>query len=334
MKKFNVKNVKEFINNNLIAILLVVLVLFVGFTRDNFFSWGNFGNIASNVTPRFLIALGISGILIIQGTDLSAGRSIGLSACLASSLLQKVDFESRLIKNLPEMNLWLVLLIVILVATIFSALDGVLNAVFHVPPFLATLGMQTIIYGIACVYTGAQPLGGLRNDYTGVTTKGMITLGTFKFKWLFLFAIFAGIIFWFLYNKTRYGKYMYAIGGNENAAEVSGVNVTKSKILIYALAGVMYGIAGFLLASKSGGASVNMGLGYETEAIAACTIGGVSITGGVGKVSGILLGVLVFELMKTSMQFLGINSFYQQIIQGIVIIVAVAFDIRKYIAKK
>ena len=332
--KFDIKRVKNFVSNNLIAILLVVLVIFVGITEDNFFSWNNFANIASNVTPRFIIALGISGILIVQGTDLSAGRAIGLAACISASLLQKPDFESRLLKDIPNFNVWTVLIIVVVVTTFFSTISGILNAKFHVPPFLATLGMQTIIYGIACVYTGAQPLGGFRKDYTSITTITMFQVGTFKFKWLFMFSIISGLLFWFLYNKTRYGKYMYAIGGNENAAEVSGVNVAKSKILIYALAGAMYGIAGFLLASKSGGASVNMGLGYETEAIAACTIGGVSITGGVGKVSGILLGVLVFELMKTSMQFLGINSFYQQIIQGVVIIVAVAFDIRKYIAKK
>lgn len=336
MKKFeiNAKTIKEFITNNLIAILLVVLCIFVGVTRDNFFSWANVSNIASNVTPRFIIALGISGILITTGTDLSAGRAIGLAAVLSCSFLQTPGNANNLFPNLPAINMWIVLIGVILVTTLFSLLDGIIVSVFHVPPFLATLGMQTIIYGIACVYTGAQPLGGLRSDYTAVTTSPLIKLGSFNFKWLFLFAIGAGALFWFLYNKTRYGKYMYAIGGNENAAEVSGVNVTKSKIKIYALAGAMYGLAGFLLASKSGGASVNMGLGYETEAIAACTIGGVSITGGVGKVSGILLGVLVFELLKTSMQFLGINSFYQQIIQGIVIIVAVAFDIRKYIAKK
>lgn len=330
----NFKSIKDFVTNNLIAILLVVLVLFVGFTRDNFFSWANVSNIAANVTPRFIIALGISGILITCGTDLSAGRSIGLSAVLSCSFLQNPGNAKNLFPNLPVINMWLVLLLVVIVATVFSLIDGIIVAVLKVPPFLATLGMQTIIYGIACVYTGAQPLGGLRADYTKVTTASMVSIGNFTFKWLFLFAIGAGLLFWFLYNKTRYGKYMYAIGGNENAAEVSGVNVTKSKIKIYALAGVMYGLAGFLLASKSGGASVNMGLGYETEAIASCTIGGVSITGGVGKVSGILLGVLVFELLKTSMQFLGINSFYQQIIQGIVIIVAVAFDIRKYIAKK
>ena len=336
MKKldFSKESIKNFITNNLIAILLVILCLFVGFTEDNFFSWQNVSNIVSNVTPRFIIALGISGILITTGTDLSAGRAIGLAAVLSCSFLQTPGNANNLFPNMPVVNLWLVLLLVVVVTTLFSFLDGVIVSIFHVPPFLATLGMQTIIYGIACVYTGAQPLGGLRSDYTKVTTASLIKINKFNFKWLFLFAIGIGLLFWFLYNKTRYGKYMYAIGGNENAAEVSGVNVTKSKILIYALAGAMYGLAGFLLASKSGGASVNMGLGYETEAIASCTIGGVSITGGVGKVSGILLGVLVFELLKTSMQFLGINAFYQQIIQGIVIIVAVAFDIRKYIAKK
>ena len=127
---------------------------------------------------------------------------------------------------------------------------------------------------------------------------------------------------------------MYAIGGNENAAEVSGVNVNKMKLKIFTLAGVMYGIAGFLLAARAGGASVNLGQGYELEAIAACTIGGVSTNGGVGKVSGILLGVLVFELLKTSMQFLGIDTSLQYVVQGAVIVIAVAIDIRKYIAKK
>ena len=211
-------------------------------------------------------------------------------------------------------------------------LGGIAN--LKVPPFLATLGMQTVIYGIACIYSDAKPIGGLRQDYTAIATSQMFKIGTFSFKWLFLFALIGGIVFWFLYNMTRYGKYMYAIGGNENAAEVSGVNVKNSIIRIYALAGAMYGLAGFILAAKSAGASVNLGQGYELEAIAACTIGGVSTGGGVGKVSGILLGVLVFELLKSSMQFLGINPYVQQVVQGIVIIVAVAFDVRKYLKRK
>ena len=127
---------------------------------------------------------------------------------------------------------------------------------------------------------------------------------------------------------------MYAIGGNEAAAEVAGVNVKKTKIIIYITATALYAIAGFLLGAKSGGASVNMGMGYELEAIAACTIGGVSVNGGIGRISGCVIGVLVFELLKTCLQFLGIDPNYQYIAQGIVIVVAIALDIRKYIAKK
>ena len=139
---------------------------------------------------------------------------------------------------------------------------------------------------------------------------------------------------WFLYNKTRHGKYMYAIGGNENAAEVSGVNVKKTLILIYVLAACLYALGGFLTGAKAAGATVNTGLGYELEAIAACTIGGVSTNGGVGKISGIFVGVLVFELLKVSLQFLGVDPSYQYIVQGLVIVIAVAVDLRKYLAKK
>ena len=127
---------------------------------------------------------------------------------------------------------------------------------------------------------------------------------------------------------------MYAIGGNEAAAEVAGVNVKKTKIIIYVSAAALYAVAGFLLGAKSGGAGVNTGNGYELEAIAACTIGGVSVNGGIGRVSGVVIGVLVFELLKTCLQFLGIDPNYQYIAQGIVIVVAIALDIRKYIAKK
>ncbi len=326
------------VKDNIIALLLVVLVLFVGFTQKNFFSFANLINTVSNLTPRFIIALGVSGCLIIRGTDLSAGRAVGLAGVVACTLLQRNDYGDKFFGAdfmAPETWGYVlgIALFVVFLSMCFGLADGLIIANLKVPPFLATLGMQTVIYGIARVYSNAKPIGGLRQDYTSIATAPIFQIGTFNFKWLFLFAIVGGAIFWFLYNKTRYGKYMYAIGGNESAAEVSGVNVKSSIIRIYALAGCMYGLAGFLLAAKSGGASVNLGQGYELEAIAACTIGGVSTGGGVGKVSGILLGVLVFELLKTSMQYLGINSDWQQIVQGAVIIIAVAFDVRKYLKR-
>ena len=191
--------------------------------------------------------------------------------------------------------------------------------------------MQTLVYGIALVTTGAQPLGSLRKEYTDIATG---YLGNPIISYIALIALAVGTFMWLLYNKTRHGKYMYAIGGNESAAEVAGVNVNRVKILIYALAGMLYGLCGFLLAAKSGGASVNTAMGYELEAIAGCTIGGVSVNGGVGRISGILIGVMVFEVLKIAMQFMGLKSDYTYIVQGLVIIIAVALDLRKYLAKK
>ncbi len=328
-------NIKNFLVNNAIIIILVALSIGVGFTNIRFFSVNNFSNISVNTAVRFIIALGVSGCLITKGTDLSAGRLVGLGACVAATLLQKIDYSDRFYPNLPALPIILVLLITIAVCCVFGLVNGFVISRFKVPPFIATLGMQTIVYGICLVYTGASPLGGFRSDYTKIATGKVFNVGGFKgIPYLFFIALAIGLYMWFLYNKTRHGKYMYAIGGNEHAAEVSGVNVNKTLIIIYTLAAGLYAIGGFLLAAKAGGATVNTGMGYELEAIAACTIGGVSTNGGVGKVSGILIGVLVFEILKSSLQFLGVDTSYQYIVQGLVIVVAVALDLRKYLAKK
>ena len=321
---------------NPIVVLLAIVSIFVGFFVDNFFSWGNLGNLISNTAIRFIIALGVSGCLITKGTDLSAGRQVGLAACLAGVLVQRGDYTGRLWKAVPEINMWLVFLIVIAVGIVIGLINGLIIAKLKVPPFIATLGTQTIIYGICLVFTDAQPIGGFQKIYIQLITGriGSATNKGFYLPYLLFVAIFFGVIFWFIYNKTCHGKYMYAIGGNEVAAEVSGVNTSRTIIRIYATAGFMYAVAGYLLAAKSGGSSASMGMGYELEAIAGCTIGGVSTTGGIGTVSGILVGVLVFELLKIVLQFLGVNPYYNYVVQGVVIVVAVALDIRKYIAKK
>ena len=321
---------------NPIVVLLAIVSIFVGFFVDNFFSWGNLGNLISNTAIRFIIALGVSGCLITKGTDLSAGRQVGLAACLAGVLVQRGDYTGRLWKAVPEMNMWLVFLIVIAVVIVIGLIIGLIISILNVPPFIATLGTQTIIYGICLVFTDAQPIGGFQKIYIQLITGriGSATNKGFYLPYLLFVAIFFGVIFWFIYNKTCHGKYMYAIGGNEVAAEVSGVNTSRTLIRIYATAGFMYAVAGYLLAAKSGGSSASMGMGYELEAIAGCTIGGVSTTGGIGTVSGILVGVLVFVLFKIVLQFLGVNPYYNYVVQGVVIVVAVALDIRKYIAKK
>ena len=333
-KKSPVQAVLNYIKSNPIVVLLVLAAAIVGFTRENFFSWGNLGNLVSNTAIRFIIALGVSGCLITKGTDLSAGRQVGLAGCVAGILIQRGSYASRLFPGLPEMNMWVVLLIVVAMGAFFGIVNGTIVTRLHVPPFIATLGTQTIVYGICLVLTDAQPIGGFQDVYIRRITGRIGNPKGFYIPYLFFVALFFGLLFWFIYNKTRHGKYMYAIGGNENAAEVSGVNTAWTLTKIYMLAGIMYAVAGYLLAAKSGGASAGMGQGYELEAIAGCTIGGVSTTGGIGTVSGVLVGVLVFELLKIVLQFLGVNPYYNFIVQGLVIVIAVALDIRKYIAKK
>ncbi len=328
------------IKDNPIVVLLVIVCIIVGFTIDNFFSFRNLNSLISNTTVRFLIALGVSGCLITKGTDLSAGRAVGLCACLAGTLLQDPTYTGRMY-NWPEFNLLVAFLIVVAVGAAFGLVNGLIISKLNVPPFIATLGTQTIVYGICLVFTNAQPIGNFKGSYknfvNGTWLKGIFTIGGEEFPgipYLLAWALVFGLLFWFIYNKTTHGKYMYAIGGNENAAEVSGVNTARTKILIYVTAGVMYAIAGYLLAPKGGGASSGSGMGYELEAIAGCTIGGVSTTGGIGTVGGVLVGVLVFELLKIVLQFLGVNPYYNYIVQGLVIVTAVAMDIRKYVAKK
>ena len=328
MNKKNIDIKKTLLDNGIIIVLLL-LVLITGITKDNFFSWNNLSNISVNTAARVIIAFGVSGCLITKGTDLSAGRMVGLASCVAGTLLQTADYSGKFFPNLGDMPVFGILALCILICCIFGLINGIVIAYLNVPAFIGTLGMQMIVYGINLVYTKSVPLGGYRQDYTIIANGNF-----FGIPYLFIIAFVIGAIMWFVFNYTRHGKYMYAIGGNEAAAEVAGVNVKKTKIIIYVTATALYAIAGFLLGAKSGGAGVNTGNGYELEAIAACTIGGVSVNGGIGRISGVIIGVLVFEFLKTCLQFLGIDPNYQYIAQGIVIVVAIALDIRKYIAKK
>ena len=324
-----------YIKGNPIVVMMALVSLIVGCTIKNFFSLNNFNVLMGNTTVRFLIALGVSGCLITKGTDLSAGRQAALAATLTGVMVQRADYASRMFSWMPEMNMWVVLLIVLAVGALLGVVTGSIIAYLKVPPFIATLGIQTIVYGFNLIYTNAQPIGGFSQPFKDFFNWKILAIGDFKgFSGYILFALVFGLLFWFLYNKTTHGKYMYAIGGNENAAQVAGVNVPATLIRIYMLAAAMYALAGFLVGAKAGGASTATGFGYELEAIAACTIGGVSTNGGVGKVSGILVGVLVFELLKICLQFLRVDPAYTYIAQGLVIIVAVALDLRKDLAKK
>ncbi|MCH4207482.1 MAG: beta-methylgalactoside transporter [Solobacterium sp.] len=329
MVKTKNQKIKDFLINNGVIIVMFILVIYTGMTSSNFISTSNLMNILTNMSYRLVIALGIAGAVITAGCDLSAGRMIGFSACIAGTLLQKIDYSGKFFPGMQPLNPLLVMLIVMLIAACFGAVTGVFIAYLSVPPFIATLAMMEIVYGLALIYTGATPLGGYTTAYTSFSSGKFLGL-----SYLIWIAIIVAAITWFIFNMTRHGKYMYAIGGNPQAAAVAGVPVAKTLVIIYAKAAAMYGLAGFMLGARAGGASVNTGLSYEMEAIAACTIGGVSVTGGRGKVSSAIIGVAVFELLKAALQYLGVDANAQYIAIGIVIFVAISLDIRKYVQKK
>ncbi len=321
-------NLKDFLINYGVILVMVILVVITSIKSPNFLSGNNLMNLLLNMSARLVIALGIAGCVITAGCDLSAGRMIGLGGCIAGILLQKADYSGKFYPDMQPMNIFLVVIIVMVITALFGAVTGIFIAFLNVPPFISTLAMMEIVYGLNLIYTNATPIGGYVDYYTALSSKGPIL------PWLVWIAVLIAGITWFIFNMTRHGKYMYAIGANPQAAEVTGVPVKLTMILIYAKAAAFYGLAGFMLGAKSGGASVNLGLGYEMEAIAACTIGGVSVTGGRGKVSSAVVGVAVFEFLKAALQFLGVNANAQWIALGIIIYIAISLDIRKYVTKK
>ena len=314
MGKTKQQKVKDFLINNGVIIVMFILVIYTGLTSNNFFTGNNLMNILMNMSSRLVIALGIAGCVITAGCDLSAGRMIGFGACISGMLLQRLDYSGKFFPDMKPLNVVLVAIIAMLICAAFGTVTGIFIAYLNVPPFIATLAMMEIVYGIGLIVTNATPLGGYVEAYTNVANKKFLGI-----NYLIWIAIIVAAITWFIFNMTRHGKYMYAIGGNPQAAEVAGVPVKKTLIIIYA---------------KAGGASVQTGYGYEMEAIAACTIGGVSVTGGRGKVSSAIIGVAVFELLKVALQYLGMNANAQYIAIGVVIFVAISLDIRKYIARK
>lgn len=330
---------REFASREAITLVLLLLVVVIGAMQPSFLSVANLVNILMIASVRAIIALGEGGILITRGTDLSAGRTVGLAACVAASMMQRPDYASRMYPDLPALPVIVALLCAVGVGTLVGFINGAVVALLHVPPFITTLGTMVIIYGAASLYVdrpplGAQPIGGLRDDFTGLGTGAIRFGGDFALPYLVLVAAAITLFMWVLLNQTRLGKNIYAIGSNPEAAVVSGVAVKRTLITVYVMAGALYGLAGALLAARTGGATNNYGLMYELDAIAACVIGGVSTAGGMGTVGGVLTGVLIFEVLNNGLVVLGVSAYWQQIIKGIIIVAAVSIDIRKYIRKR
>ncbi|MGI9276009.1 MAG: galactose/methyl galactoside ABC transporter permease MglC [Endozoicomonas sp.] len=329
-------NVMQYLRNGGIYAVLFLILAFIVIQEPSFLSLRNLGNILTQSSVRIIIALGVAGIIVTQGTDLSVGRQVGLAAVISATLLQSIDNVNKVFPNIGEVPIVAVILIVCAVGAVIGLLNGIVVAYLKVTPFIATMGMMIAVYGVNSLYfdtVGASPVAGFTEQFSAFT-QGFITLGNLRLSYLTFYAAAAIAIVWVIWNKTVFGKNIFAVGGNPEAARVSGVNVTATLLKIYILGGIFYAFGGLLEAGRVGSATNNLGFMYELDAIAACVVGGVSFSGGVGSVLGVVTGVLIFTVINYGMTYVGVSPYWQYIIKGAIIIFAVALDSMKYNQKK
>lgn len=326
----------DFLKQNAIYFVLLILLAVIIISDPSFLSLRNFSNILTQSSVRLIIALGVAGLLVSQGTDLSAGRQVGLAAVISATLLQAMDNMNRVFPNLGEIPIPVVILAVCAVGAVIGLVNGLVIAYLNVTPFIATMGTMIIVYGINSLYydaVGSSPIAGFNESFS-TFTQGFFRIGSFNLSYITIYAAIAAFIVWIMWNKTRFGKNVFAIGGNPEAARVSGVNVARNLVAIYMIAGIFYAFGGMLEAGRIGSATNNLGFMYELDAIAACVVGGVSFAGGVGTVIGVITGVLIFTVINYGLTYIGVNPYWQYIIKGSIIILAVAIDSLKYAKKK
>ena len=333
------RKIREYIINHLLYILLFIAIIGITVYDPRFLSLSSVINIISLSAASLPIALGIAGCIILMGTDLSAGRIVGVTACVAASLLQASSYGGKMFPSLPKIPLFVVFIAVVAIGAAVGFVNGFCTAKFKLHPFIVTLATQLITYGLLLIYlmqgtNNGQSISGLDQRYTDFISGSLLKIGGVAVPNYVFYSLIITAVMWFIWNKTVFGKNMFAVGSNPDAANVSGVNVSKTIILVFVLAGIMYAITGFIEAARIGSNSASTGLNYELDAIAACVIGGVSFVGGIGKIRGVIMGVLLLRIIFVGLTFLGIDSNMQYVIKGLIILVACAIDMRKYLARK
>jgi ribose/xylose/arabinose/galactoside ABC-type transport system permease subunit len=288
----------------------VLLAGTLSITSPSFRTLSNVKNILQQIPVNGIIAIGMTLVIITAGIDLSVGSVLALSAVVAASFAH-ADAHFLLVS----------ILLGVLTGAVCGTVNGVLIAKKRLAPFIVTLGMMTVARGLALVYTNGRPVIGLSDSYDAIGTG---SIGGIPYSAIIFFLVLLlGI---FLLHYTRFGRYVYAVGGNELAAKVSGVNTDRILIFVYAFAGGLAGLAGIVASSRVMSGSPAIGTGYELDAIAAVVIGGTSLSGGVGTIAGTLVGVLIIGVMNNGLDLLNVTSYWQQIVKGVIIVLAVLLD--------
>lgn len=330
-----------FLKNGLylaIIVIFIALCIITPIVKDTqLLTVNNVLNILQQASPRMFLALGVAGLILLAGTDLSIGRMVGMGMTAATIIMhQGINTGSVFghifdFTGLPVVaRIFLALLVCIVLCTVFTTIAGFFTAKFKMHPFISTMANMLVIFGLVTYSTKGVSFGAI-----DATIPNMIIPRIGKFPTIILWAVAAVIIVWFIWNKTTFGKNLYAVGGNPEAASVSGISVFLVTVGAFVLAGILYGFGSWLECIRMvGSGSAAYGQGWEMDAIAACVVGGISFTGGIGKISGVVVGVFIFTALTYSLTILGIDTNLQFVFSGIIILVAVTLDCLKYVQKK
>lgn len=293
-----------------IGVILIGMLVILCIVEPSFRSTRNFINIAKQVAINGMIAYGMCLVITTGGIDLTVGAQLALAACLLGELVMK-----------REMGILTSCILTLAVTTFFGMCNGLLIAKFNMFPFVVTLSMQLVIRGLAQVISNAQAVSMTKEAFKDIYSGfiGPIPVPVILF-------LVVTVIMYFLLHWTKLGRYILAVGGNERAAMASGVSVFWTKVLAYTISGFLAGLAGIILTAKTSSAQSNLGIGYETDAIAACVIGGTSFAGGVATIPGAFIGIFIIGCIYNGMNLIGVSSYYQTIVKGAMIIAAVLFD--------
>lgn len=330
-----------FLKNGLYLAIIVIFIALCIITpivkNTQLLTMNNVLNILQQASPRMFLALGVAGLILLAGTDLSIGRMVGMGMTAATIIMhQGINTGSVFghifdFTGLPVVaRILLALVVCIVLCTIFTTIAGFFTAKFKMHPFISTMANMLVIFGLVTYSTKGVSFGAI-----DPSIPSMIIPRVGKFPTIILWAVAAIIIVWFIWNKTTFGKNLYAVGGNPEAASVSGISVFLVTVGAFVMAGILYGFGSWLECIRMvGSGSAAYGQGWEMDAIAACVVGGISFTGGIGKISGVVVGVFIFTALTYSLTILGIDTNLQFVFSGIIILVAVTLDCLKYVQKK
>lgn len=321
-----------------IVLIFVALCIITPIVKHTpLLTYNNVLNILQQASPRMFLALGVAGLIMLAGTDLSIGRMVGMGMTAATIIMHQGKNTGAVFGHVFDftglpviVRMIFALLVCIVLCTFFTSIAGFFTAKFKMHPFISTMANMLMIFGLVTYATKGVSFGAIEG-----AIPGMIIPKINGFPTIIIWAVVAVVIVWFIWNKTTFGKYLYAVGGNPEAASVSGISVFKVTMGAFILAGILYGFGAWLECARMfGSGSAAYGQGWETDAIAACVVGGVSFTGGIGKISGVVVGVLIFTALTYSLTILGIDTNLQFVFSGIIILVAVTLDCLKYVQKK